>query len=200
MTSRGNRLQGIALVVGVGLVLAGCEKSTDGVPTSSGQSSASATAKPSGSKAADTALWDPCTQLSDDALRSTGLKPETKEKDVAGIDPTGWQVCGWQAAGSGWYDLAVMSGEVTLDQFRQRTDLRDFETLTVAGRPALRFLDADDDKGLDCTVALQVPQGGKPGSVSFYLTTRYSIGKLGVPCDEALRNANELSKFLPGGS
>ncbi|MFF3226207.1 DUF3558 domain-containing protein [Nocardia suismassiliense] len=198
MTSRGNRLRGIGLVVGVGLVLAGCEKSTDGVPTSSGQSSVSSTAKPSGSKDADAAIWDPCTALPDDVLRADGLNPETKNKDVAGVDPTGWKVCGWRSSAR-WYDLSVMSSIVTLQQFQQRSDFEGFTQLTVADRPAVRYTNVGDDKRLDCGVAVDVPQGTVHGSVLFAVTTRLSVGRLGEPCDEALRHAIALSKFLPKG-
>ncbi|WP_194837537.1 DUF3558 domain-containing protein [Nocardia sp. XZ_19_369] len=199
MTSRGNRLRGIALVVGVGLVLAGCEKSTDGVPTSSGQSSVSSTAKRSGSTDVDAAIWDPCTQLPDDAVRAGGLSPDTRSKDVSGVDPTGWKVCGWRSSAR-WYTLGVLSGAVALDQFRARPEYEAFTPVTVAGRSALRFLDVGDDKRLDCGVAVEVQQGQAKGTVTFYVITRASVGKLGEPCDEALRHANEFAKFLPGGN
>ncbi|MFI6172567.1 DUF3558 domain-containing protein [Nocardia sp. NPDC051052] len=201
MTSRGNKLRGIALVVGVVLALAGCQK-TDGTPTTSGVASAtgatSVSAKPSGSKDPDAGIWDPCTALPDDALRADGLSPETKNKDVAGVDPTGWKVCGWRSSAR-WYDLSVMSSIVTLQQFHQRTDFEGFTQLTVAGRPALRYTNVGDDKHLDCGVAMDVTQGATHGSVLFGVTTRLSVGRLGEPCDEALRHATDLEKFLPKG-
>ncbi|WP_159080190.1 DUF3558 domain-containing protein [Nocardia suismassiliense] len=196
MTSRGNRLRGIALVVGVGLVLAGCEKSTDGVPTSSGQSSASSTAKPSGSKDADAAIWDPCIALPDEALQASGLSLETRTKDVAGVDPTGWKACSWRSSAR-WYTLAVLSGDVPLEQFQQRPDYEAFTPVTVGSRKGVRFLKVGDDKRLTCSVAVEIPQGSKAGTVSFLVNTRLSVGKLGEPCDEAQRHANDFAKFLP---
>ncbi|WP_405161694.1 DUF3558 domain-containing protein [Nocardia sp. NBC_01499] len=202
MTSRGNKLRGIALVVGVVLVLAGCQKTTGGSPTASGGPSStgasSASATPSGSKDPDAAIWDPCTALPDDALRTDGLNADTKDKDVAGVDPTGWKVCGWRSSAR-WYDLSVMSSIVTLQQFQQRTDFEGFTQLTVADRPALRYTNVGDDKRLDCGVAVEVPQGTAKGSVLFAVTTRLSVGRLGEPCDEALRHATDLAKFLPKG-
>ncbi|MFI9403474.1 DUF3558 domain-containing protein [Nocardia sp. NPDC052316] len=196
MASRGNGLRGIAVVVGVGLVLAGCEKSTDGVPASSGQSSAASTsAKPSGT---DAAIWDPCTQLPDDALRAGELSPETRTKDAAGVDPTGWQVCGWRSSAR-WYTLTVLSGEPSLQQVQGRRDFENFTPLTVGGRPALRLSFVGDDKGLDCGVAVEVPQGKIQGTVAFLVTTRYSVGKLGDPCEQATRHASEFAKYLPSG-
>ncbi|MFE9580339.1 DUF3558 domain-containing protein [Nocardia sp. NPDC006044] len=199
MTSRGSKLRGIALVVGVGLVLAGCEKATDGVPTGTGASSASSSVKPSGSKDPDTAIWDPCTALPDDALRADELNPDTRTKDIARFDPTGWKVCAWRSTAK-WYDLGIYSGEPSLQQVRQRQDLESVVPLTVGGHPALRFLFADDaEKRLDCGVAVEVPQGRAAGTVAFLVTTRYSVGKLGDPCDQATRHANDFAKYLPGG-
>ncbi|MFB8277020.1 DUF3558 domain-containing protein [Nocardia colli] len=203
MTSRGSKLRGIALVVGVGLVLAGCEKTTDRAPTGTGVPSstgaASTSVKPSGSKDPDAAIWDPCTALPDDALRAGALSPDTRTKDVSGIDPTGWKVCGWRSSAR-WYTLAVASGAATLEQFQARPEYEQFTATTVAGHPAVRFLDAGDEKRLDCGVAVEVPQGTVKGTVYFYVITRYSVGKLGEPCDEATRHANEFAKFLPGGN
>ncbi|MFI6046586.1 DUF3558 domain-containing protein [Nocardia sp. NPDC051321] len=202
MTSRGNKLRGIALVVGVVLVLAGCQK-TDGSPTTSGGATAtgatSVSAKPSGSKDPDAAIWDPCTALPDDALRAGGLSPDTRTKDVSGIDPTGWKVCGWRSSAR-WYTLAVASGTATLAQFQARPEYEQFTAMTVEGRPAVRFLDVGDDKRLDCGMTVEVPQGQAKGTVVFYVLTRASVGKLGEPCDEASRHANEFAKFLPGGN
>ncbi|MEU7141303.1 DUF3558 domain-containing protein [Nocardia sp. NPDC046473] len=202
MTSRGNKLRGIALVVGVVLVLAGCQKTTDGSPTTSGVASAtgatSSSVKPSGAKDPDAAIWDPCTQLPDDALRAGELSPDTRTKDLVGIDPTGWQVCSWRSSAR-WYTLAVLSGEPTLQQFQDRKDFENFTPLTVGGRPSLRFSFVGDDKQLDCGVAVEVPQGKVKGTVGFLVTTRYSVGRLGDPCEQATRHANEFAKYLPGG-
>ncbi|MFC9436513.1 DUF3558 domain-containing protein [Nocardia sp. NPDC057030] len=201
MTSRGSRLRGIALVVGVGLVLVGCEKTTDGAPTGTGAPSSTGvtSAKPSGPKDPDAAIWDPCTSLPDDALRADDLNPDTRTKDIARFDPTGWKVCAWRSTAK-WYDLGIYSGEPTLDQVRKRQDLESVVPLTVGGHPALRFLFSDDaEKRLDCGVAVEVPQGKAAGTVAFLVTTRYSIGKLGDPCDQATRHANDFAKYLPGG-
>lgn len=200
MASRGNKLRGIALVVGVVLALAGCGDSTDGSPTATGgpSTTTSATGKPSTATSVDAAIWDPCTALPDDALRAGELNPETRTKDVAKIDPTGWKVCGWRSAAK-WYDLGVYSGEPTLQAIRERQDLEGFTPVTVGGRPALRFLFVDDAKRLDCGVAVEVPQGTASGTVAFLVTTRYSVGKLGEPCDQATRHANDFAKYLPGG-
>lgn len=61
----------------------------------------------------------------------------------------------------------------------------------------MRFLSVGDDKRLICGVAVEIPQGGKPGTVSFLVNTRLSVGKLGEPCDEAQRHATDFAKFLP---
>lgn len=202
MASRGNKLRGIALVVGVVLALAGCGDSTDGSPTATGgpstTSAASTPAKPPTSAATDEGIWDPCTALPHDALRASDLSPDTLTKDAAGIDPTGWKVCGWRSSAR-WYTLTLLSGEPTLQQFQERKDFESFTPLTIGERPALRYLFVGDDKRLDCGVAVEVPQSKAKGTVAFLVTTRYSVGKLGDPCDQAIRHANDFAKYLPGG-
>lgn len=193
--------RGVRWVAAVGavLVLGGCGGSTDGAPTGvSPSGTTSVSVKPSGAKDPDAAIWDPCTALPDDALRGGGLSPETRTKDVAGIDAAGWKVCSWRSSAR-WYTLALLSGEPSLQQFQQRRDFESFTPLTIEGRPALQYLFVGDEKRLDCGVAVEVPQGRANGTVGFLVTTRYSVGKLGDPCEQAVRHANDFAKYLPGG-
>nr|WP_239003936.1 DUF3558 domain-containing protein [Nocardia panacis] len=193
-----------ALALGAVLAIAGCGRSTDGNPSaSSGQPSTSTPMTSAGLGATSspnqqTGRWDPCTSIPNDALRASGLNPDDKEPNVAGVDFTGWKACTWGSTAR-WHYLAILSGEPTLDQIRQRRDFGNFSPMTVAGRPATRFGFSDDADGLDCGVAVEIPQGPAKGSVAFLITTRLSVGKQGNPCTEATRYANDLAKYLPGG-
>ncbi len=147
----------------------------------------------SASRSADSeaTLWDPCT-LPESAISGTGLNQATKERDVAGVDFTGWKVCGWQAAAR-WYDLGILSGVFALDEVRQRQDKESFTPLKVGPHRALQYLDVGDSKRLKCSVAVENPHG----TVIFKVTTRYSIGRQGDPCQEAGRHADDLVRYLP---
>ncbi|MDE1670164.1 DUF3558 domain-containing protein [Nocardia gipuzkoensis] len=191
MTSWGKVLRGAALAVGATLVVVGCGDSTDSPSATTTTAVAAPSSSASKSADPDAALWDPCT-LPDSAISGAGLNQATKEKDVAGVDFTGWKVCGWQASAR-WYDLGVLSGAFALDEVRQRQDKESFTPLTVGSHRALQYLDVGDSKRLKCSVAVE----NAHGTVIFKVTTRYSIGKQGEPCQEAGRHADDLVRYLP---
>ncbi|WP_280241212.1 DUF3558 domain-containing protein [Nocardia abscessus] len=191
MTSWGKVLRGAALAVGAVVVLAACGDSTDGSTTTTTNERTSAPGAPK-STDADAALWDPC-GLPESAVSGTGLDAAAKMKDVAGVDFTGWKVCSWRATAR-WYSLGVLSGTPTMDDIRKRSDFEAFSPLTVGTLQAVQFLDVGDAQRLNCTVAVEVPHG----TVMFYVTTRYSVGKQGDPCVQARDHAQDLVKYLPG--
>jgi hypothetical protein len=191
MSSRGKGLCAVVLAFGVVAGAAGCGDSADGTPTASGMAGASTTAAATKPADPDAALWNPC-DLPDSAMTATGLNPATKEKDVAGVDFTGWKVCAWRAT-SRWYDLTVLSGTPSLDEVRRRSDFEKFTPRTVGSHQAVEFLDVNDRDRLKCTIAVGVSYG----SVMFRVFTRYEIGKQGDPCAEARRHVEDLAKYLP---
>ncbi|WP_083880359.1 DUF3558 domain-containing protein [Nocardia araoensis] len=190
MTSWGKLLRGAALATGAVVVLAGCGDSTGGTPTPA--TSALPTTSATKSSDPDAALWNPC-DLPESAISGTGLDPASKEKDVAGVDFTGWKVCGWRAS-SRWYDLTIFSGTPTLDEYMQRPDFEHFVPQTVGSRRAVEFLDVGDTQRLGCSIAIAV----RGGTVSFGVLTRYSVGKQGDPCIQVHRHVDDLVKYLPG--
>ncbi|MGY2121977.1 DUF3558 domain-containing protein [Nocardia gipuzkoensis] len=191
MTSWGKVLRGAALAVGAVVVLAGCENSTGDTPPSS-TAAATTTSAATKSTDPDAALWNPC-DLPESAISGTGLDPTSKEKDVAGVDFTGWKVCGWRA-NARWYDLTIYSGTPTLEEYMQRPDFEHFAPRTVGSRRAVEFLDVGDTQRLGCSIAVAV----RGGTVSFGVLTRYSVGKQGDPCIQVGRHVDDLAKYLPG--
>lgn len=178
----------VASVLAGVIVIAGCEgNGGEAVP----ETSVVATAAPTTSADPDAGLWDPCS-LPDSAISGAGLDPATKVPDVAGVDFDGWKVCSWQSSAK-WYDLGVFSGTPTLQEVRSRDDFVNLTDHTVGNRAGVQFLDAGDDLGLNCSIAVETPEG----SVMFYLTTRYSIGKQGDPCTEVRQHADALGPYLP---
>ncbi|MFC8528394.1 DUF3558 domain-containing protein [Nocardia sp. NPDC057227] len=178
----------IAGALAVACLSAGCGPTVEEVAP---ESSVVVTVAPSTKADPDAGLWDPC-GLPDSAISATGLDPGSKVPDVGGVDFDGWKVCSWQGS-TGWYSLAVLSGEPTLQEVRSRTDFVGFTDRTVGSRPAVQFRDAGDDRGLTCSISVEVPEG----SVMFTLNTRYSVGKQGDPCTEVRRHADDLAVHLP---
>nr|WP_280494070.1 DUF3558 domain-containing protein [Nocardia asiatica] len=190
MTSWGKVLRGAALTFGVVVVLAGCGASTGDTPTATTTADATTSAA-TRSADPDAALWNPC-DLPESAISGSGLDPASRDKDAAGVDFTGWKVCGWRAV-SRWYDLTVFSGTPTLQDVRMRRDFESFTPQSVGTRNAVEFLDVGDTKQLKCSIAVEVAQG----TVLFRVVTRYSIGKQGDPCVEVRRHTSDLAQYLP---
>ncbi|MET9028037.1 DUF3558 domain-containing protein [Nocardia sp. NPDC004168] len=190
MTSWGKLLRGAVLATGAVVVLAGCGDTTGSTPTST---TAAATATTTATKSADpdAALWNPC-DLPEAAISGTGLDTASKNKDAAGVDFTGWKVCGWRAV-SRWYDLTIFSGTPTLQDVQKRRDFESFTPHPVGAHNAVEFLDVGDAKQLKCSIAVEAAQG----TVLFRVVTRYSVGKQGDPCAEVRRHASDLAQYLP---
>ncbi|MEU2035756.1 DUF3558 domain-containing protein [Nocardia amamiensis] len=193
MTSRGNTLRAVALAVGAALVLAACGNSSDGTPTATGQNT-SATANASTAQtppAKDAAPWDPCT-LPPDALRATGLDPESKKQGIAGVEFDGWKVCNWRAVAR-WYDLSILAGRPTLDDVQGRRNFHEFQALTIGNHRALQFTRVGDTDKQGCTVAVEI----SGGTVAFDMLTRYGMPQEDNPCAVAVGRATDLTQYLP---
>ncbi|WP_373889262.1 DUF3558 domain-containing protein [Nocardia sp. XZ_19_369] len=176
------------------MVLVGCQDSSDGMPTSAGAMSTSVSVGTSAriSPAKDVAPWDPCA-LSSDAVRATGLDPDSKKTGVAGVEFDGWNVCDWRASAR-WYNTSIFAGFPTLQEVRDRKDFTDLKALRIDGRQAVQFKLASDNDHLGCGVAVEVPRG----TVIFDVLGRYSEPRQEDPCVVAVRHATELVKYLPG--
>ncbi|WP_280478198.1 DUF3558 domain-containing protein [Nocardia asiatica] len=190
MTSWGKVLRGAALTFAAAVVLAGCGDSPGDTPTAT-TTAAATTSAATRSADPDAALWNPC-DLPESAISGSGLDPASRDEDAAGVDFTGWKVCGWRAV-SRWYDLTVFSGTPTLQDVRKRRDFESFTPQSVGTRNAVEFLDVGDTMQLKCSIAVEVAQG----TVLFRVVTRYSIGKQGDPCVEVRRHTSDLAQYLP---
>ncbi|CAM3618820.1 DUF3558 domain-containing protein [Smaragdicoccus niigatensis] len=136
-------------------------------------------------KAVEAHFWDPCTELSDQALREAGAKPETKDDAVK---LKGWHVCGWQTTYD-TYRLNVASSEDSLATLRKRAAYADFRVVEVGGRSGQTYLVAGDRNG-GCTVGFDSARG----SVHVEMTRR----KAGdAACQVALVVARKLLPNLP---
>ncbi|MFC3964263.1 DUF3558 domain-containing protein [Nocardia jiangsuensis] len=179
----------VAGVLAVACLSAACGPTAEEVTP---ETSAITTVSPSTKVDPDAGLWDPC-RLPDSAISATGLDPRSKIPDVVGVDFDGWQVCNWSPEPPDWYELTIFSGSPTLDEVRQRKDFTSFKDRSVDGRPGVTFLDVSDSRSLTCSVAVEVPWG----TVAFRLIASPVVGKLGDPCSEVIRHADDLAVNLP---
>ncbi|KIA64552.1 DUF3558 domain-containing protein [Nocardia vulneris] len=189
MPSRGNTVRTLTITLGAVLLLAGCND-TSGTPATSSAPSASASA--SGTPVQEQAPWDPCL-LPVDAVRATGLDPDSKKSALAGVEFDGWKSCAWRAQAR-WYDLSILAGTPTLSAVQERRDFIDMQPTTVGNRRALQFTMASDrNDHLGCAVAVEVPGG----TVIFDMLGRYGAPQEGQPCPLANKHTNDLAKYLP---
>ncbi|WP_280346721.1 DUF3558 domain-containing protein [Nocardia neocaledoniensis] len=165
------------LVAGLAVAgLAGCE---------SGQSSskgATTTARP--------ALWNPCTEISDDVLRSAGVDPGTEEKGVAGVPQSGWEICGWEGQ---TYSLTIYTTNKSVADFEQKPGNVDFRDVTIAGRSGREFRVTGASKELDCDVVFPAAQG----IVQLQVLNRASLDNLTDPCTTLARVGENLVPIFP---
>ncbi|WP_171048243.1 DUF3558 domain-containing protein [Nocardia cyriacigeorgica] len=172
----------------VALLAAGCGSTTEGEPTAAGSNTASTTRNLD-----EIEIFNPCSELSDEALHAAGLDPSTK--DVLTDPPEGpstWRVCNWKPADRG-YRIGVFSTSHTIDETRARDDLTDLKEVVVGPRNGLTYFDSSDTEREICYVAFPAEQGMFNISASW---TRLGKRDLDV-CALALERAVDLEPYLP---
>ncbi|WP_225727861.1 MULTISPECIES: DUF3558 domain-containing protein [unclassified Nocardia] len=140
----------IAALTGVLLLASGCGPDKQGQPTPSAVNT-SATAA---------ALWDPCTQLSDQTLQSVGLVPATKRSGVAGVEEPGFKVCSWNNKASSWdFTVGVFSTVHSVDDYKKKPENVDFSNVTISGRDGFKYRTTTDKLKEDCDFVFPAAQG-----------------------------------------
>ncbi|MCE5292862.1 MAG: DUF3558 domain-containing protein [Nocardiaceae bacterium] len=136
-------------------------------------------------KAVEAHFWDPCTELSDQALREAGAKPETKDDAVQFPD---WHMCGW-LLDTDPYSLGVLSTERRVADFRRNPTKTGFQDANVSGRHGLIYLEVANTRS-SCTVGFDTARG----SVHVVVGTRDLSRET---CGPALDTARRLLPYLP---
>ncbi|MGW6425801.1 DUF3558 domain-containing protein [Nocardia sp. NPDC055053] len=170
---------GTAVVV-AGLAVIGLVGCDSGETSSKGTTT---TAKP--------VLWNPCTEISDDALRAAGVDPATEEKGVAGIPQSGWEICGWRGSE---YSLTVYTTAKTVAYFEQRPGNINFTDVTIAGRPGRQFKVQGDSRNLICDVVFPTDRGVVQLEVG---NSAIADGPLDDPCENLQRAGAVLVPTFP---
>ncbi|PXX61461.1 uncharacterized protein DUF3558 [Nocardia tenerifensis] len=177
----------LAGVVVVGVV-AGCSPTKDGTPTTE------VSGKPtSGEK---TVQYNPCKELSDEALRATKVDPASK--DVTTDAPTGpvsARVCQWTST-EGPYYVSVSSTIYSQDDARKNDKLTGFRDVRIGSRAGLVYQDKSDEDKLRCYANLPWSKGMFEVTVGWQYSERASMPQ-SPPCDLAVRHAQELEPYLP---
>ncbi|WP_067474164.1 DUF3558 domain-containing protein [Nocardia amamiensis] len=171
-------------VLGGAAVLAlvtGCGSTMDGTATTTSKS------------AGDIQIFNPCTQLSDDVLRATGLDPATKHVVTdAPEGPTSWRICAWSSTDLP-YRVDVASSSHTVDETRANDRETGFRDVMIGPRTGLIHQDKTDTRGETCRVAIPAEQGMFVISASWRASKPITHDR----CDLAAEHARDLEPSLP---
>ncbi|RDI49368.1 DUF3558 domain-containing protein [Nocardia mexicana] len=139
---------------------------------------------------AEAKLWDPCTQIPDDALVRAGVDPKTEESGIAGVHQSGWEICNWKGK---QYTLSVLSGKRTADEIVNKEGNVEQQDVVVAGRAGRQFRVNGGTKDLTCDVVFPATQG----AVELTLINRASLDNPENPCALLGRVGDQLVPILP---
>ncbi|WP_228001183.1 DUF3558 domain-containing protein [Nocardia australiensis] len=133
-------------LVGVTLAVTGCGSTTDGSPTSSAADVSAVTA----------ALWDPCTQVSDEVLQQLGMDLSTRGAGVADVQEPGWKVCSWNNAE---FNLGISATIHSTQDLDARPDNVDSTVVSFNGRGGVQHRRKSEKYGPTCEMAFPSGQG-----------------------------------------
>jgi hypothetical protein len=174
-----NRRILLALLIGaLATGTVGCEDTTSGSPTTGSSSTAAQ------------ALFNPCTGIPDEALRSAGVDPATKEAGIAGVHQSGWEICTWK---SRRYHLSVFSTGRSVAEFERKPGNVDFQDVTIAGRSGRQFRVEGASKDLDCDVVFPASQG----VLQLRILNNAVLDDLENPCTILSRVGGAIVPVLP---
>ncbi|MFI7004325.1 DUF3558 domain-containing protein [Nocardia sp. NPDC050175] len=174
-------LAGIAVA---GLV-AGCSPTKDGNP----QGVVSGTP----TSGEQTVQFNPCTDLSDEALRAIHVDPATKYTVTdAARGGVSARICKWDST-QGPYFVTVSSTTSTQDDARKNDSLTGLRDVKIGPRSGLTYKDKSDEGNLRCYASLPAAQGMFEVTVGW----RYGDPVTRDVCELAVEHAKQLEPYLP---
>ncbi|WP_107660073.1 DUF3558 domain-containing protein [Nocardia suismassiliense] len=177
-------LAGVAVV---GFVV-GCSPTEEGTPTTE------VSGKPTSGE--PTVQYNPCTDLSDDALRTVKVDVASKKTVTdAPSGPVTWRMCQW-ASTDGPYAVTVGASTHTLDEARKNDTVTGFRDVKVGPRAGLIYQDKADENKLRCYVSMPSSTGMFVVIVGWFYGQRASLPQA-PPCDLAAQHAAQLEPYLP---
>lgn len=151
VVGRRTTVAAVSVLAGALLAVSGCDATPGG----------SAEPVTTTSPVATEALWDPCTQISDDVLRQVGVDPSTRDNTISGVENVeGWKLCSWHDKASRWdYTLGVWSTTHTVEELRGDANNVEFTDVSVSGRAGVQFKKAHDSHGSVCYLGFPFSAG-----------------------------------------
>ncbi|MET7772819.1 DUF3558 domain-containing protein [Nocardia sp. NPDC005366] len=140
--------------------------------------------------AAPATLFDPCTGIPDDVLKTAGVDPSRKESGIAGVRQSGWEICSWRGPK---YTIGVFSTGRTVSEFENKAGNVEFEDVVVAGRKGRQFRVEGGSYDLMCDILLPVMQG----VVQIKLSNNPILDNPAPPCLLVRQASESIVPVLP---
>ncbi|MFI2232995.1 DUF3558 domain-containing protein [Nocardia testacea] len=171
----------ISLIAGCGVTVEGETKET-GESTSIGEANAE---------------WNPCSQLSEEALRAAGTDPSQKINTVdAPGDRALFRMCSWDSV-DGPYHVGIGSTALAQEEWYNNTEATGVRPQQVNDRSGLTFYPNDGEQPMrQCYVSLPMAGGSIFVNVDWQYSQRSSLPE-SPPCALALQHAQKLEPYLP---
>lgn len=138
-------------------------------------------------QAVEAKLFDPCTELSDEALRAAGVDPASKSDLVQYPE---WHMCAWGDAVDENRNLSVFSTEWQLADFRVNPTRTGFLEVSVDGRDGLQYMEVNRATR-SCAIGFDTARG------SIHVEASWILNPPNDPCKFALEEAHILLPYLP---
>lgn len=173
-------------VIAAGLFVAGCGGATDAEPPAD-----TTEQKPA------TVAFNPCDELSDEALRAAGLDPSTKQTSVD--SPTGgvWKICMWQPVDGTPYIVSIGTTTFSQEELPGNPTVTGFEDVQIGSRAGKTYHQANDPEPLRCYVSIPAAGGGMHNVILGWRTSQKASIPESPPCTLAVERAKELEPYLP---
>ncbi|WP_171050261.1 DUF3558 domain-containing protein [Nocardia cyriacigeorgica] len=175
-----------ALLAVAALTVAGCSSgTTDGEPVAQQETSGEKTVQ-----------FNPCEDLSADALTAAGLDPASEHTT---IDPptgaTSWRICAWKVPGQP-YSVSIGASTHMQDEVLDNPTVTDFADVQIGSRSGMTYRQVDDEHKLSCYVSLPSSQGMFNVIADWPYSKRDSVPEA-PPCSLAIKHATDLEPYLP---
>ncbi|WP_327111724.1 DUF3558 domain-containing protein [Nocardia sp. NBC_01730] len=140
----------------------------------------------------DVQVFNPCSQLSDEALRAIGLDPLAKSVTTDPPQgPSAWRICGWYPP-EHKYKVDVMSSSHTLAETRANNKIAILREITIGARNGVVSRDKSDTQGDSCYASFPAEQGMFEIAVGWESEARKPD-----LCELAVKHAQALEPILP---
>lgn len=146
-----------------------------------------------------TVAFNPCDELSTEALQAADLDPDSKSTSVDSPngEASAWKICRWKPVDGQPYAVGVGSSTFSQDSLADNPTVTGFEDVRIGARAGKTYYQSGDRELLRCYVSVPAPDGGMHNVILSWRTSQKETIPESPPCSLAVEKAKELEPFLP---